>query len=249
QPVAAQPGNTITAATDAAGQAAAPPAKGTPKTDNPPPAPVQVMPVAPPRDNIAATPAKAATKPAQVSPRLESTREPLPADASTKLATPMAAPKPQEKRAPNNAPPAKLASAASATAGIPAPKHGPVADNTAMNIPLAEMEIGGQASNKPSLFVQRLEAGKQLLEQKKAVASIQLYYNEQINVGRVENFLLRAEESGNLSEIYLLPAKFGSKDGLRVLYGTYPSVDAARNAIHDLPKRYQDAFATSIYIF
>lgn len=111
------------------------------------------------------------------------------------------------------------------------------------------MENTGQTSNKPSLFVQRLEAGKQLLEQKKAVASIQLYYNEQINVGRVESFLIRAEESGNLSEIYLLPAKFGSKDGLRVLYGAFPSVDAARDAIDDLPKRYQDAFATSIYIF
>ena len=54
---------------------------------------------------------------------------------------------------------------------------------------------------------------------------------------------------GKLPEIYLLPAKFGSKDGLRVLYGAYPSIDAARNATKDLPARYQDAFATSIYLF
>jgi septal ring-binding cell division protein DamX len=101
----------------------------------------------------------------------------------------------------------------------------------------------------PSLFEQRLAAGKQLLDQKKAVASIQLFYNEEINKERIEGFLRRANKLGKLPEIYLLPAKFGSKDGLRVLYGAYPSVEAAHNAIKDLPVRYQEAFATSTYIF
>jgi septal ring-binding cell division protein DamX len=36
---------------------------------------------------------------------------------------------------------------------------------------------------------------------------------------------------------------------MRVLYGAYPSVDAAHKAIKDLPARYQQAFATSTYIF
>jgi len=105
------------------------------------------------------------------------------------------------------------------------------------------------ATGKSSLFEQRLAAGKQLLEQNKAVASIQLFYNETINQKRIEGFLRRADELGKLSEIYLLPAKFGGKAGLRVLYGTYPSVDAARNGIKDLPKRYQEAFAASVYIY
>ena len=105
------------------------------------------------------------------------------------------------------------------------------------------------AIDKSSLFEQRLAAGKQLIEQKKAVASIQLFYNDEIQKGRIENFLKRANGLGKLSEIYLLPAKFGSKDGLRVLYGAYPSVDAARNAVKDLPKRYQDAFTISIHTF
>jgi hypothetical protein len=52
-----------------------------------------------------------------------------------------------------------------------------------------------------------------------------------------------------LPEIYLLPAKFGGKDGLRILYGAYPSIEAAHNAAKDLPPRYQKAFATSTYIF
>jgi len=105
------------------------------------------------------------------------------------------------------------------------------------------------AANKTVLFDQRLAAGKQLLEQKKAVASIQLFYSEEINPERTEGFLKRADKLGVLHEIYLLPAKFGNKSGLRVLYGAYPSVDAAHNAIKDLPARYQQAFATSTFIF
>lgn len=103
--------------------------------------------------------------------------------------------------------------------------------------------------NNTSLFDQRLVAGKQLLEQKNAVASIQLFYNEEIKPARIEGFLKRADKLGKLPEIYLVPANFAGKKGLRVLYGAYPSVDAAQRAIKELPVRYQQAFATSTYIF
>ncbi|MDD5300593.1 MAG: AAA family ATPase [Gallionella sp.] len=116
-------------------------------------------------------------------------------------------------------------------------------------IPPAPTASSSPALDKSSLFDQRMAAGKQLLEQKKAVASIQLFYKDEIQKARIENFLRRASGMGKLSEIYLIPAKFGSKDGLRVLYGAYPSVDAARNAVNDLPKRYQEAFTISIYTF
>jgi type II secretory pathway predicted ATPase ExeA len=99
------------------------------------------------------------------------------------------------------------------------------------------------------LLEQRMAAGKQLLAQKSAVASIQLFYNEKINPERIEGFLGRADKLGILHEIYLLPTKFGRNDGLRVLYGAYPSIDAARKAARELPKRYREAFATSIHIF
>jgi MSHA biogenesis protein MshM len=105
------------------------------------------------------------------------------------------------------------------------------------------------ATQQSSLFEQRLTAGKQLLEQKKAVASIQLFYNTEIKQARIEGFLKRADALGVLSEIYLLPAKISGKDGLRVIFGAYPSVQAAHSAFKDLPARYQDAFATSTYIF
>jgi len=136
----------------------------------------------------------------------------------------------------------------------PTPKpvlsQAPPAVNTAV-ITQPPVPVAGNkpAASKTKLFEKRLAAGKQLLEQKKTVASIQLFYNEEINPERTEGFLMRADKLGVLHEIYLLPAKFGNKSGMRVLYGAYPSVDAAHNAIKDLPARYQQAFATSTYIF
>jgi MSHA biogenesis protein MshM len=107
------------------------------------------------------------------------------------------------------------------------------------------------ASDAPpvSRYEQRLAAGQRLLDDPRSLASIQLFYNEQVSATRMEGFLQRAEALGKLSEIYLLPAKFNGKEGIRVLYGAYPSVDAARIATNkDLPQRYQEAFATTIYL-
>lgn len=102
---------------------------------------------------------------------------------------------------------------------------------------------------KGSLFDQRLAAGKKLLAQKNVAASIQLFSSEDMQPKRVEGFLKRAEGLGKLPQIYLVPARFGDKEGLRVLYGAYPTVEAARNAIKDLPPRYQESFATAIHVF
>jgi hypothetical protein len=130
----------------------------------------------------------------------------------------------------------------------PKPNQDKAATGTAIPSPAAP-PAGNPVARKAVLFEQRLAAGRQLLEQNTAVASIQLFYNEEINPDRIEGFLMRADKLGKLHEIYLLPTKFGSKDGIRVLYGAYPSVDAARKATGELPKRYKEAFATSIHIF
>jgi len=131
-----------------------------------------------------------------------------------------------------------------------------ISENTNKTIPppTSPQKITPTTSSTPEviqtiLFEQRMAAGKQLIKQKSAVASIQLFYNESVNAERIERFLSRADKLGKLHEIYLLPIKFGRKDGLRVLYGSYPSVDAARKATNTLPKRYREAFATSIHIF
>lgn len=148
--------------------------------------------------------------------------------------------------------------ALAATPAAPAPETLPITaqPNNAL-APATSAVANKTAASKTNLFEQRLAAGRQLLEQTastssgqaKTVASIQLFYNEEINPERTEGFLMRADKLGALHEIYLLPAKFGNKSGLRVLYGAYPSAEAAHNAIKDLPARYQQAFATSTYIF
>ena len=158
---------------------------------------------------------------------------------------------PDSKSAPAIAAATGQAASFTAVPASPAPplqKYDKAATGTAMTPPPAP-PAGNPVARKAVLFEQRLAAGRQLLEQNAAVASIQLFYNEEINPERIEGFLMRADKLGKLHEIYLLPTKFGSKDGIRVLYGAYPSVDAARKATGELPQRYREAFATSIHIF
>ncbi|MBI5428925.1 MAG: AAA family ATPase [Nitrosomonadales bacterium] len=211
-----------------------------------------------------------ATVPASVAPALPAQPVASQPDSAAPAATGATANQPAATMAVDASPAPQAAAVGAGTqpATSPAPKPELVA---AANVPLAQPGLEGgkpkdavphpsqptsappahsdAATGKHSLYEQRLEAGKQLVAQKKAVASIQLFYNEEIKPERIEGFLKRADGLGKLAEIYLLPAKFGSKDGVRVLYGAYPSVDAARSATRDLPPRYQNAFATSIYIF
>ncbi|HZW25254.1 MAG TPA: AAA family ATPase [Gallionella sp.] len=141
------------------------------------------------------------------------------------------------------APPAPPQTTEQAAAPPAAPAAEPVPPS-ATPVPAASA-----AATKGSLFDQRLAAGKKMLAQKNVAASIQLFSSEDLQPKRVEGFLKRAEGLGKLQDIYLVPARFGDKEGLRILYGAYPSVDAARNAIKDLPPRYQESFATAIHVF
>jgi len=185
-------------------------------------------------------------------------------DKSPTLATAPVAPVPAAApiaTQPDTAPAAIPAVAAVQTAASPAVTPKPPTKavlSTAQNQkPKAEktaaatvpVPVGHSTAKQTILFEQRLEAGKQLIDQKKAVASIQLYYNETVNPERIEGFLSRADKLGVLSKIFLLPAKLGGKNGMRVIYGAYPSVEAAHDAAKDLPARYKKAFATSTYIF
>jgi hypothetical protein len=156
-------------------------------------------------------------------------------------------PAPADEQATAQPAPAALEAVTASTEPNPETQQNDVAEP---ETPLASVASGDKPTPaKDTLFEQRLAAGKQLLAQRTAAASIQLFYNEEMQPARIEGFLKRADGLGKLSEIYLLPAKSRGKDGVRVLYGTYPSADAARIAIKDLPARYQEAFATSIYIF
>ena len=160
------------------------------------------------------------------------------------------------------APQAQLAAATMPTAATPEPVAPPPATEQATIVPVAPAPAQAEEPAPPaapapapapapatSLFDQRLAAGKKLLAQKNVAASIQLFSTEDLQPKRVEGFLKRADGLGKLPQIYLVPARFGDKEGLRVLYGAYLTVEAARNAIKDLPPRYQESFATAIHVF
>ena len=153
-----------------------------------------------------------------------------------------------------------LATASSAVAETIAPASA-VSEVTMPSAPLATAVIAAETTTAPtsganpqpnpsaSRYEQRLAAGQLLLDDPRAIASIQLFYSEPVSAKRMEGFLERAEGLGKLSDIYLLPAKFNGREGVRVLFGAYHTVDAARTAsTQDLPKRYKDAFATTIYL-
>lgn len=153
-----------------------------------------------------------------------------------------------------------LATAGSAVAEPIAPASA-VSEVSIPSAPLAASAVAVEATTSPaspvnpppnpaaSRYEQRLAAGQLLLDDPRAIASIQLFYSEPVSASRMEGFLQRAEGLGKLSDIYLLPAKFNGRAGVRVLYGAYHTVEAARTAsTQELPQRYKDAFATTIYL-
>jgi MSHA biogenesis protein MshM len=78
--------------------------------------------------------------------------------------------------------------------------------------------------------------------------SIQLFYTDDIRPERMERFLGRAQRLGKLAEIYIVPIKLSGRDGYRVLYGLYANNDTARIGMENLPQRYKDAFAPTLYL-
>ena len=45
-----------------------------------------------------------------------------------------------------------------------------------------------------------------------------------------------------------MPIKLSGKDGSRVLYSLYANSDAARAGMNELPLRYKEAFAPTLYM-
>jgi type II secretory pathway predicted ATPase ExeA len=100
-----------------------------------------------------------------------------------------------------------------------------------------------------SLLQQRLLATRTALSAPKhGDVSIRLFYTDDIRPERMERFLGRAQRLGKFAEIYIVPIKLNGKDGYRVLYGLYANNDAARTGMEELPQRYKDAFAPTLYM-
>ena len=100
-----------------------------------------------------------------------------------------------------------------------------------------------------SLLQQRLDATERMLnETAPGAASIQLFYTERVQPERMEGFLRRARGLGKLDAIYILPIELQGQDAFRVLFGIYPDSKAAKAAMPQLPQRYLDAFAPTLYL-
>ncbi len=114
---------------------------------------------------------------------------------------------------------------------------------------VAASTVGKIRSGSPhTLLQQRLTATQEMLaKHDKDSASIQLFYTEDTQPGRMERFLVRANELGKLSEIFVLPIRVNGKEGFRVLYGAYPDIKAASTGTQQLPERYKKAFAPALY--
>jgi type II secretory pathway predicted ATPase ExeA len=103
--------------------------------------------------------------------------------------------------------------------------------------------------SKAPLLQQRLDATHTVLSAPNhGNLSIQLFYTDDIRPERMERFLGRAQRLGKLAEIYIVPIKLSGRDGYRVLYGLYANSDRARAGMDELPQRYKDAFAPTLYL-
>ena len=136
---------------------------------------------------------------------------------------------------------------------IAAPAPAPANAITAPATPAPTIDTVPAAGRKPGalppLLKQRLAATQTLLAEHGAgSASILLFTTDDAQPARMERFLTRANGLEKLAEIYLLPTRINGNDGFRVLYGTYPSAEAARAAIPQLPHRYQKAFVATPYL-
>ncbi len=108
-------------------------------------------------------------------------------------------------------------------------------------------QVSGVSAN--SRLQQRLDATQLLWNTApRGAVSIQLFYTESVQPTRMEGFLQRANKLGVLDEIYVLPIRLQGRDAFRVLYGVYAGGKEARAAIPQLPQRYLDAFAPTLYL-
>ncbi|MBI1174929.1 MAG: AAA family ATPase [Sideroxydans sp.] len=158
----------------------------------------------------------------------------------------------EQAAAPAMATPPASAVAPVAVSAIAAAPTKPAATRAAQRVPAkpsVKAPRKAAAQTMPPLLRQRLDAAQEMLAKRsKNDTSIQLYYTEDVRPARMERFLERARKLGKLQEIYVLPIKIKGHDGFRVLYGNYPSIEAARTDVQHLPKRYKEAFAPTLYM-
>jgi MSHA biogenesis protein MshM len=103
--------------------------------------------------------------------------------------------------------------------------------------------LGAYATGGYKLLSERIEATRELLDSAPDERyALELFVTDNAEAARMERFLLRARDLVPISEVFLIPLAGPRNTRLRVIYGTFESERAARDALTRLPPKYQQAF-------
>lgn len=175
-----------------------------------------------------ATAAAPIAAPAPASPPSDQAANPAPA-------SPSPAPAPDQ---PEGAPRDKSSAAAPAT---PPPAATPQSERPAEAKGSGESEFAAY-----NLLDQRVAATRQLLESDAPnLFTIHLFYTTEAGPERIEDFLQRAENLVDISEIYVT-ARGGDRKLFRVTYGAFRDSDDARAVMQGLPERFRKGFRLQV---
>ena len=96
------------------------------------------------------------------------------------------------------------------------------------------------------LLDQRVAATRRLLESDTPnLFTIHLFYTTEAGPERIEDFLQRAENLVDISEIYVT-ARGTDRRRFRVTYGTFRDSDDARAVMKELPERFRKGFRLQV---
>jgi septal ring-binding cell division protein DamX len=151
--------------------------------------------------------------------------------------------------------PAPVEPKPAAQAAVPAEK--PVAENPPEPPPppppppsrLSDAQasrLAGYSAGRQPLLAERLAAARELLTRAPDESyAIELFNTDNVDPARMERFLLRARDLVRLEDLAVIPlAAGGGQYRLRVVYGEFPTREAALEAEKRLPPRYLNAFRT-----
>lgn len=116
--------------------------------------------------------------------------------------------------------------------------------------PAQAQRIEGYPTAGQPLLAERVAATRQLLEHAAGEHyALELFVTENVDPARMERFLRRAREIVPLSDVFVIPMRYGGRYRLRVVYGNYESPQEAQAASDRLPPKYQREFRVTALRF
>jgi MSHA biogenesis protein MshM len=202
-----------------------------------------------------APPAPAVPAAAIRAPAARSQSAPAPAAPASSALAPSAPAGPADPAA-RTAQETPVARATAPPASSPAPEAHP---SLRLEVPLAEgspaqpprsllaeaqiRRIANYTVGPHPLLRERIEAASALLASEPGASySLELFVTSNTDPARVERFLIRARDLVPLTDLYVIPMASAGGYRLAVVYGIYPSREAAARAVEHLPPKYNRAF-------